>query len=120
MSRLGGLLDDVPMDVADRRVRAPLVAQVRGRARGMALAGIVAGSLLLMPMLADAAPRRSKLARPATPAAAASAAATAPRVSPYAIAARQHAQAASGAANARAVPPTTRRTRQPIGRQSRR
>jgi len=118
MSRLGGLLDDVPMYVADRRVRVPLDAQVRGRARGMALAGIVAGSLLLMPMLADAAPR-GKLARPATPAAASSAA-TAPRVSPYAIAARQHAQAASGAANAPAVSSTTRRTRQPIGRHSRR
>ena len=119
MSRLGGLLDDVPMYVADRRVRVPLDAQVRGRARGMALAGIVAGSLLLMPMLADAAPR-GKLARPAAPPAAASAAATAPRVSPYAIAARQHAQAASGSANALAVSPTTRRTRQPIGRHSRR
>ena len=120
MSRLGGLLDDVPMYVADRRVRAPLDAQMRGRARGMALAGIVAGSLLLMPMLADAAPRRGKLARPVAPATATSAAATAPRVSPYAIAARQHAQATSGSANALAVSPTTRRTRQPIGRHSRR
>ena len=93
------------------------------RLSGMAVAGVVAGSLLLMPALADAGPR-GKLARPAAPAAAASAASSAaatPRlVSPHAIAARQHAQAASGVAHVPAVPPTMRRTRQAIGLQSRR
>jgi hypothetical protein len=95
----------------------------RGCTRGLAVAGVVAASLLLAPAPADAATPHGKLARPATPAAAApaasSASATPPRVSPYTIAARKHAQAASGAAHAPAVPPTMRRTRQAIGQRVR-
>jgi len=89
----------------------------------LSAAGVVAGSLLLVPALADAAPPRGTSARPAAPATAApaapSASATPPHVSPYAIAARQHAQAASGAAHAPAVPPTVRRTRKAIGKRAR-
>jgi hypothetical protein len=94
-------------------------AQVRGCARGMALAGIVAGGLLLMPTLADAAPRDRKVAQPAAPAGASGASSPAgaqPRVSPYALAARRQAQAASGAGHAPAVPPSMRRTRRAISR----
>jgi len=39
------------------------------------------------------------------------------KVSPYAAMARQHAQTPAGQAYAPAVPPSVRRTRQPIGRQ---
>lgn len=86
---------------------------------GMVLAGVVAGSLLPVPTLGDAAKAGGKSARPSAPVAAAPAASSAPamppRVSPYVIAARRHAQAASGAGHAPAIPPTMRRTRQAIG-----
>jgi hypothetical protein len=50
-------------------------------------------------------------------AAASASASAAPRVSPHAIAARQHALAASGGGHSPALPPTLRRTRQAIGQQ---
>jgi hypothetical protein len=43
-------------------------------------------------------------------------AAARPRVSPYAIAARQHAQAAPGPGHLAAVPPSMRRTRMAVSR----
>ncbi len=93
------------------------------RLRSMALAAIVAGSLMVIPGRAHAAPTVRRPARPAAPAAVASAPpptfAMPSRVSPYAVVARQHAQAASGPAHAPSVPPSMRRTRQPIGQQSR-
>jgi hypothetical protein len=104
MSRRGGLLDGV-----------------RGFTRGIAVAGVVAGSLLLVATRADAATPGGKSPRPAAPAAAApaasSATATPPRISPYAIAARRQALATPGTAHAPSVPPSMRRTRQPIGQQ---
>lgn len=124
MSRRGGLLDGEPMRAAYRCVRGWLSVQVRGCTRGLAVAGVVAASLLLVPTRADAATPGGTSARPAAPAAAAPAAssapATPPRVSPYTLAARRHALEASGAAHAPAVPPTVRRTRKPIGQQVRR
>jgi hypothetical protein len=83
---------------------------------GAALAGLVAGSLLLTPTQVGAATHGRQVARPVVPAAAT---ANPPRLSPYANLARQHARTASGATHAPAVPPTVRRTRQPIGQQSR-
>jgi hypothetical protein len=83
----------------------------------MALAGLFASGLLLLPALADAGPRDRKLAQPAA-AAASPPAAKAPRVSPYAMVARRNAEArATG--HTPVVPPSMQRTRQPIGRPSR-
>lgn len=123
MTRSGELLDDRPMGPAELRGGEPLDARGRGLARGLALAGLFAGSLLLMPAPASAAPPERKPGHPAPPAAAASTARSAParppQLSPYFIAARQHAQATSGTAHAPSVPPSMRHTRQPIGQQSR-
>jgi hypothetical protein len=124
MSRRGGQLDIEPMRAAYRCVRGWLHWQVRGCTRGVAVAGVVAGTLLLVPTLAGAATPGGKSARPASAAAAApaasSATATPPRVSPYAIAARRQALAASGTAHVPSVPPSMRRMRKPIGQQVRR
>jgi hypothetical protein len=83
---------------------------------GVVLVGLVAGSLLLAPTRVGAATHDRKVARPVVPTAAT---ASPPRLSPYANLARQHARTASGAAHAPVVPPTVKRTRQPIGQQSR-
>lgn len=79
-------------------------------ARGLVLAGLVAGALLLVAAPADAATPGGRSARPAAPAVAAPAPARPPRVSPYAVYARQRGQAASGAAHPPAVPPSMRRS----------
>lgn len=117
MSGCDGLLDGEPMRAGRRRVRDRLPEQVRGCARGLAVAGVVAGVLLLVPARAAAAAPGDTPARPAAPAAAAPI--TPPRISPYALAARRHAQETSGTAHAAAVPPSMRRTRKPIGQQVR-
>jgi hypothetical protein len=117
MSRPGELLHDEPMRLANRRARRLFDVAMRGSTLGRALAAIVVGSVLLLPALADAVPQGAK--RVLAPAPAASAVSSAegarPRVSPYTIAARQHAQAASSAGHAPAVPPSMRRTHQAIG-----
>ena len=84
--------------------------------------GLGSGLACLMALTAPAIAATHGV-RPAQPvaaeatASAASAAETRPaRISPYVIAARQHAQAASDTAHAPAVPPTMRRTQQAIGR----
>jgi hypothetical protein len=121
MTRPAEHLDDRPMGPARRRGRAPLAATGRGLTRRLALAGLLAGSLLLSTPAAAAPPERRPV-HPAPPAAAASTARSAPaappHLSPYFVAARQHAQATSGTAHAPSVPPSMRRTRQPIGQQS--
>lgn len=115
MSERDRLVGGERLRAACRCVRGWLDVRVRACTRIMAAAGVVAGSLLLVPALADASPPRGSSAQPAAPAAAAPGASTPPRVSPYAVVARQRAQAASGAAHAPAVPPTIRRNRKPIG-----
>jgi hypothetical protein len=60
-------------------------------------------------------PHPSVLIAPAS--AASSAQAESPRVSPYAVVARQHTQAASAPAQIHSVSPTMRRTRVPSGQQ---
>jgi len=88
--------------------------------RGLVVAGLVAGALLLVPSLADAATPGGSSARPAAPAAAAAESPATPRkVSPYATYSRQHTQAGPDAAHAPAVPPTMRRTRTAIGQRGR-
>jgi hypothetical protein len=77
--------------------------------RSMALAGVV--GILLLPADAICA----TAAAPAASAASSPAGAQ-PRVSPYALAARRQAQAASGAGHAPAVPPSMQRTRRAISR----
>jgi hypothetical protein len=77
--------------------------------RLMALAGVV--GILLLPADAICA-----TPTPTSAMVAASAAGAQPRVSPYALAARRQAQAASGAGHAPAVPPSTQRTRRAISR----
>jgi hypothetical protein len=91
----------------------------RGRTRSIAVAIVVAGSLLVVAARADAAQPDGTSARAAAAPAASSAPATPPRVSPYVIWARRHAQATSGAAHAPSVPPSVRRTRKAIGQQVR-
>jgi hypothetical protein len=86
----------------------------------MAVVVLVAGSLSLLPALAGAAtPGGTPARQSAAPAAAAptapSPSAPPPRLSPYTIAARRHAKAAGGAVHGPAIPPSARRTRQPIG-----
>jgi hypothetical protein len=77
---------------------------------------VVAATLLVAEAVGAAgpAPRRAIVA--AAPASAASSPDGAPpRVSPYVIAAKQHALAASSAGHGHAVPPSMRHTRQPVG-----
>jgi len=107
MSRRGGLLAGGPLRAACRCVRGWLHAQVRLHSR-LVGAGVVAGSLLLVPALADAAPRaaRRPARRTSNRGAAAPSAVRASRLvfPPYAIAARQHAAA-------RRAPRTRRQSR---------
>ena len=82
----------------------------------MALAGLV--GILLLPadaICATPAPTSAMAAAPAASAASSPADAQ-PRLSPYAVAARRQAQAASGAGHAPAVPPSMQRTRRAISR----
>jgi len=103
MLRFGEMLSGEPIHRADRVTGRPLHVTLRAYARGVALAGWVAGCVLLMPALAgaatqDAKPKPAQDAKPKPAAAAATApAAGNPKVSPYAIANRRHAEAAAGA-----------------------
>jgi hypothetical protein len=88
--------------------------------RRLAFAGVVAATLLMLPALAAATAQRAKPVRAADPAA--SAVVTAPgtsaqpRVSPYVIANRQHAEAAA-AANPASAPLAVRRSKKAFGQQ---
>jgi hypothetical protein len=123
MTRSSGLRHDETTGPGTRGGSEPLDARGRRRAWALSLAVLLAWSLLLVPSPASAAPSEGRPARPSSPAAAApparSAPATPPHPSPYFIAARQHARAASGTTHAPSVPPSMRHTRQPIGQQSR-
>ena len=93
--RFGEVLDDEPIRRADRGTGLLLRRALRGCVRGMVLAGLVAGSALLLPALVEAATQDAKPV-PA-PAAATAPAAGNPKVSPYTIANRQRAEASMAA-----------------------
>jgi hypothetical protein len=89
------------MLIPDAMRQEPICGQKRGMRLRMALAGLVAGNLLLIPILAEAAVQNAKPGHaPKTvvvPAPSPSAANAAPRVSPYAIANRQRVTEAKNA-----------------------
>ena len=103
MLRFDEMLRGEPIRRADRGAGIPFHRVMRGCARRMALAGLVAGNLLLTPALAGAAtqdekPKSAQDAKPKPAAVAATApAAGKPKVSPYAIANRRHVEAAAEA-----------------------
>jgi hypothetical protein len=67
--------------------------------------------------LAEAGVERWSAVEDAAASASSPASAASPRISPHAIAARQHALAASAGGHSPTLPPTLRRTRQAIGKQ---
>jgi len=74
MSRRGGLLDAGPCARHAGACEAGFMRRCEATLEACRPAGVVAGSLLLVPALADAAPPRGTSARPAAPATAAPAA----------------------------------------------
>jgi hypothetical protein len=111
MTRLGRLLGDR----SEGRARRPARAAPWATAGGRALAVALAGGLLLVPLLGKAAPGERTAVRPAAPRAAAAPVAWPVHLSAHAVAARQRALAAAGAAHSPVVPPSLRHTRQPVG-----
>lgn len=75
----------------------------------MMMASFVVGRLMSVPVWAEVATPDSKQVPLVAPSAGVE-----PRVSPYAIAARQRAQAGSATAHVAALPPSLRHTRQAI------
>jgi hypothetical protein len=80
---------------------------------------VIAAGLLVAEAAGAAGPAPGRAVVAARPASAASSPEGAQaRISPYAFIARQHALAASSVGHAPVVPPSMRRTRQPVGQPS--
>ena len=92
MVRFGEGLHRVPIRREDRGTGPRLRRALRGCVLDVALAGLVAGSVLLLPALVEAATLDAK---PEPAAAATAPAAANPKVSPYTIANRQRAEASA-------------------------
>jgi hypothetical protein len=113
------MVHDEPIRLPDPGAEIPSSPAMRGCARRVALAALVVGNLLLMPALAEAAAKGAKPVLAPSPAASAVPATAQggapPRVSAYAIANRQHLEAASKAGHTPVKPVSMRRTHQTIG-----